>query len=293
MIGEREIWWHVGDVRSLFAHFFLLSAPSLFLISCASDQGGVLGKSEATFRADFSKGAIQVYQTGLSPEEDKRPLVLVHGSPGQAKDWSRYFDDSKLRQRFHLIAYDRPGYGESTSGFVDFEGQVEALAVLLSQQSRPVTLVGHSLGGAIVLAAAARFPDKVHEVVALAPAADYKPGFVFKMNRFLRCSGLGWLMIYPWRDSHLEILALYPALRNLQPELNGIKTPVTIVQGGRDKLVPATSIPYLKENLTAISPEIILLENEGHFIPWKRYGVVKRVLMGEANPSKGKLKVGK
>lgn len=270
-------------MRSLVANFLIWTAVSSLLISCAGDHPDFPGKTGVGFKAGFGEEEIQAFQTEAR-REGKRPLIFVHGSPGKAAHWSRYFDDPELSEKYRLVAYDRPGYGNSKSGFVDFDRQVDALAVLLKEQSRPATLVGHSLSGAIVLAAAARYPDKVHEVVALAPSVDTKPGFVLKMNRLLRNSGLGWLLVRPWRVSHLEVLAVYPALRRLQPELGQITAPVTVVQGGRDKLVPATSVAYLKKYLTATSPRIHLLENEGHFLPWERDGLVKRILLGKANP---------
>lgn len=288
-LGNRP---YLGGVSSLPVSFLVWIVLTLLLVSCASEQAGFPGKTGVASKTDFRQGAIQVFQT--KPRgENLRPLVFVHGSPGKAEHWKRYFDDDELAKQFRMIAYDRPGYGKSTGGFVDFGGQMEALEKLLGQQKAPVTLVGHSLGGPIVLAAAARYPEKVHKVVVLAPSVDPTPGLVFKMNRFLGCIGLGRLMLPPWRVSHLEVLALNPSLQSLPPELGRITSPVTIVQGGRDQLVPSTNVGYLKKYLTATNPKVIFLENEGHFIPWTKFELVKRVLSGEASPGGKVVKIEK
>lgn len=78
------------------------------------------------------------------------PLVFLHGIGGAARAWRNqieYFSD-----RYHGIAWDMPGYGESASlptvsvgtladAFQDFLQQIGA--------ARPI-LVGHSIGGMIV-----------------------------------------------------------------------------------------------------------------------------------------------
>src|SRR5213592_3654497 len=40
-----------------------------------------------------------------------RPLVLIHGNPGSAQDWTRVF--GPLATNHKVIAFDRPGHGHS------------------------------------------------------------------------------------------------------------------------------------------------------------------------------------
>ena len=68
-----------------------------------------------------------------------------------------------------VVRYDRRGYGRATphAGPFTIAAHVDDLLHLLDE--RPAVLVGHSLGGDIVLAAAARRPDLALGVSAFEP----------------------------------------------------------------------------------------------------------------------------
>jgi len=96
-------------------------------------------------------------------------VVLLHGLPGTAEDFDAV--TARLRRR-HTIAFDRPGFGFSSGGYHDLDRQLETLASLLHALGarRPV-LVGHSYGGTLALAYAARHPDDVRGLVLVDAAA--------------------------------------------------------------------------------------------------------------------------
>ena len=232
----------------------------------------------------FEDGSLQVYQN-QSAQEKKRPIIFVHGSPGKAQHWSRYLSDPDLSERFQLIAYDRPGYAKSTRKLHDLDAQIAALVTLIEEQDQPAILVGHSLGGAVVLGTAARHPDKVHRVLALAASSDPRPSPVYRLNQFLHVTRLGWLLPNNLRTSHREVLSLFPSLRELQADLTKINAPVTVVQGLCDRLVPPSNLPFLEEELRETELEIIALEKEGHFLPWKQFSLIKSLLLDEPEHS--------
>ena len=72
---------------------------------------------------------------------------------------SRRLDDAHL-----VLRYDRRGYGRSTphGGPYDMGSQVDDLAALLD--GRAAVVFGHSYGGNVALALAARRPDLVRGV---------------------------------------------------------------------------------------------------------------------------------
>jgi pimeloyl-ACP methyl ester carboxylesterase len=96
-------------------------------------------------------------------------VVLIHGLPGTAQDFDAV--TARLPGR-RTIAYDRPGFGFSDADFQDLDEQVETLAGLLRGSSvrRPI-LVGHSYGGTLALAYAARHPGDVRGLVLVDAAA--------------------------------------------------------------------------------------------------------------------------
>ena len=90
-------------------------------------------------------------------------VVFVHGSMDRSTSFAK--TDRRLAEA-HVVRYDRRGYGRSleTGPAASLTEQVDDVLAVIAE--RPVTVVGHSLGGVIGLAAAARRPDLVRSVVA-------------------------------------------------------------------------------------------------------------------------------
>lgn len=100
----------------------------------------------------------------------RQVALLIHG-------WSSsWFATSPLlaplAQRFHCIAVDLPGYGQSPpfAERTTIPKYVDLLADLIEQISDgPVVLVGHSMGGMISLSLAWQYPVLVERMVLLSP----------------------------------------------------------------------------------------------------------------------------
>jgi pimeloyl-ACP methyl ester carboxylesterase len=107
------------------------------------------------------------------------PLVLVHGLGGAASNWGEL--TPLLEPRRRLLVPDLPGHGGSSalpgvSGLEPFADRVAAVAE--HEGMLPAPVVGHSLGGMVVLRLALRRPDVV-EAVVLAGAAGLSVGGVW------------------------------------------------------------------------------------------------------------------
>ncbi|GAA4616763.1 acetoin dehydrogenase dihydrolipoyllysine-residue acetyltransferase subunit [Saccharopolyspora hordei] len=118
-------------------------------------------------------------------------VVLVHGFGGDKDSW--LFVQEPLAAGRTVHALDLPGHGASTKDVGDGGLEVLADAVTGFLDALGVErahLVGHSLGGAVVSAAAARQPDRVRSLTLVAPAgcgaeinAEYLRGFVAASTR--------------------------------------------------------------------------------------------------------------
>lgn len=111
---------------------------------------------------------LHVYEEG---RPGKQLALLIHG-------WSSsWFAMSPLipvfKRRFHCIAVDLPGYGQSPPGpeTISMKGYADMLAELARQLTpdTPVVLVGHSMGGMISLTFALHYPNLVERLVLLCP----------------------------------------------------------------------------------------------------------------------------
>lgn len=103
----------------------------------------------------LSTGPAGVVEAGEGP-----PVVCVHGLPGSARDFRWLF--APLADRARVIALDLPGFGRTpvtTAPDASPEGRADFLLEVIDALAldRPV-LVGHSMGGLVAVAAAARRP---------------------------------------------------------------------------------------------------------------------------------------
>ena len=107
------------------------------------------------------------------------PLILVHGLGGAASNWTELAP--ALAERHRLLVPNLPGHGGSTalpgvSGLEPFADRVGIVAE--RERMLPAPVVGHSLGGVIVLRLALRRPADVQAIV-LAGSAGLSIGSVW------------------------------------------------------------------------------------------------------------------
>ncbi len=100
-------------------------------------------------------------------------LILVHGWNGSGALWKRNI--GRLSSRFRVIVPDLPGFGDSQLP-QDFSCTLEGYSNFIEDLRKAlhlskVNLVGHSMGGSIVLHYAAHHPLQVSKLVLIdAPA---------------------------------------------------------------------------------------------------------------------------
>ncbi|MEP1448054.1 MAG: alpha/beta hydrolase [Paraglaciecola sp.] len=109
-------------------------------------------------------GVVHVVETG---KKYKKTIILVHGlGYSGLRDWLGVIP--QLESEYHVIALDLPGFGESdpTSLQLAPRRYAQLLKWLIPQFStQQVTLIGHSMGGAISLRFASEFPEMVERLV--------------------------------------------------------------------------------------------------------------------------------
>jgi pimeloyl-ACP methyl ester carboxylesterase len=96
-----------------------------------------------------------------------RPLVLIHGITLQAAVWSPQFH--QLAGRYQVLAMDVRGHGGSRAGSDGFGRKVAArdLATVMDHfDLHDAVIVGHSMGGTIVMEFARDSPEQVAKRVA-------------------------------------------------------------------------------------------------------------------------------
>jgi 4,5:9,10-diseco-3-hydroxy-5,9,17-trioxoandrosta-1(10),2-diene-4-oate hydrolase len=102
------------------------------------------------------------------------PVVLLHGGGPGASAWSNFGATLPvLGERFHTLAVDQPGYGQSAAGEITshyFTHAADALAALLDELGiARVHLIGNSLGGGTAVRFALRHPKRAGKLVLMGP----------------------------------------------------------------------------------------------------------------------------
>ncbi|MTI24485.1 alpha/beta fold hydrolase [Fulvivirga kasyanovii] len=103
------------------------------------------------------------------PGNEKSTFMLIHGS--WHGDWSWYLLEEQLKKAGHtVITVNLPGHGllYNNASQVTLQDYESAVVNALDLSQEEVILVGHSLGGLIISAAAEKRPDKVRSLVYLA-----------------------------------------------------------------------------------------------------------------------------
>lgn len=98
-------------------------------------------------------------------------VVLVHGSLDRAESFRRVM---RRLPELAIVAYDRRGYqGSRGAGVVDLHGHIADLVTILeeigSRGAAPLGVVGHSLGGDVVIGAALAEPRSCDAIGAFEP----------------------------------------------------------------------------------------------------------------------------
>lgn len=102
-------------------------------------------------------------------------VVLVHGSMDRARGFRRV---AELLPDREVIGYDRRGWGSSRSlgtPAPDLPSHVDDLCAVLAGLPSPPVVAGHSYGGLVALAAAARHPALVRGLVVYEPPVRWLP----------------------------------------------------------------------------------------------------------------------
>jgi pyruvate dehydrogenase E2 component (dihydrolipoamide acetyltransferase) len=203
---------------------------------------------------------------------DGEVILLVHGFGGDRNSW--LFLQEPLAAKYRVYALDLPGHGTSAKDVGD--GALGVLAdavtgVLDALGAARAHLVGHSMGGAVALAVAARDPGRIASLTLIAPAgfgteinAGYLRGFADAQTR----RELKPVVSQLFADDHLvtrqlvDDLLAYKRLDGVDEALHvllgtlldgnaqrpgsaaalaatGGAVPVAVVWGSADRIIPA------------------------------------------------------
>ena len=113
------------------------------------------------------------------------PLVLLHGAGGGAVTW--YKAIGPLSRHFRVIAFDRPGYGESEKPSAPYDKPFNTnwlLQAIKNLGLQRFSLVGNSEGGAVGIHFTLNHPEYLDKLILVGSAGlgdDWDKAIILKM----------------------------------------------------------------------------------------------------------------
>lgn len=215
----------------------------------------------------------------MTGSSDRTGVLFIHGTPGDWSAFSHYLLEPDLQKNFFLVSVDRLGWGDSRMGETqvtgDFDQQAQAIIAVMNEfPHQKWILVGHSLGASLAPKVALRAPDKVAGLVLLAGSLSPELGKPRWYNKVAHTWVVSKLIGRRMRDSNREIMSLKTQLSELNAQVTAqtLEQEVVVIQGMKDRLVSPKNAQFAKQiwsnHFAAL--EIIELDNEGHFLPWRQ-----------------------
>jgi pimeloyl-ACP methyl ester carboxylesterase len=210
-------------------------------------------------------------------------IVFIHGSPGSWDAFEKYLLDKDLCKKFRLISIDRPGFGYSDFGSsLDLSEQSMIISPLfqLIQNQKPIYLVGHSLGGPMIVQLSADNPNTFKGLVIISGAIDVSLEPAEKWRPLFMNNPLKFLLPGAFKPSNEELWYLKKDLILMKPMFAKINCPVHILHGNKDQFVDYGNLAFgAKAFVNAPSIDTITFQGANHFIPWTKFEEIKKVLM--------------
>ena len=211
-------------------------------------------------------------------------LVFVHCWSCDSSYWQAQMDD--FAADYRVVAIDLAGHGQSGMGRKDYT--IPAFAddvehVIDNLGLKKVVLVGHSMGGSIIIETALRMPERVAGLVAV---DSFETGFQwppenkiaeilapFKTDFYKTTYQMVSSMISPTADpaiaKHIaNDMASAPPEVGISALANIFKWIQNDYQSKRNRLkAPVVHINAAQTSKPSAKEKIIVVQNVGHFIP--------------------------
>lgn len=225
--------------------------------------------------------------------ENERTVLLLHHGLGSIEAWSGQIG-ALVAADWHVIAYDRWGYGRSDArpqfeeSFLQHDAD-EALQLLQSLNLEKINIVGHSDGGTIALMLASECPQWVERmaVVAvhiyiepkigpglaeIAQSID-NPAFVKALSR--QHGQKAEAMARAWVDRWQR---MGPQELDIQHLLPNIECPTLVIQGAQDELATAQHAYDIADGVQ--NGRVWLIPGVGHMPPHEVPEIFNQMVLG-------------
>lgn len=211
-------------------------------------------------------------------DTSKQTILFVHGSPGSWDNFIGFLSDPLLLEKYKMISVDRPGFGKSDAGIPErsLVKQASDIASVLKKEKSSAILVGHSYGGPVITRMAIDYPELVEGLIIVAGSVDPELEKTKWFQIPVHYKILSWILPKQLYSTNEEIIALKKELEIMKPFWANITKPVSIIQGGKDTLVPKENATFAKERLINAPVNMVEIPEMNHFVPWNSPQLIRK-----------------
>ena len=272
--------------KTLLLKYILIIFIISFTTGCANYIAKDLIKPNKNIKSHKSKiNDIEMSYYTLG-DKNKYPLIFLHG----ALVFTDYYNDliEDLSKEYYIIAIDIRGHGRTTIGNNSFSfTQIsnDIIQLLDQLEINEFNLVGHSLGGIILLYLSKDYPNRINKGVSIASLYHYN-GIDFNNDKFKFFTQDGFrkekglysnfiLKVIDKSDHRIGEFDKYKKIKVILSEtdsviypnhttldLNKIETPILVFVAEKDKLIKPSHTIEMSEEL--INSEYIIIKNANH-----------------------------
>jgi len=222
------------------------------------------------------------YSAGVPQIDFNQAILFVHGAGGSHRHW--IYQVAGLGQKYLTLAVDLPGHGESEGNACNEIDDYSSFIYDFAERvlGAPFYLAGHSMGGAIALRFATRFPEMLKGLILIGTGARLRVAPAI-LNAF--AAGQTFTeFVHLAYCSNAEAELLNQAkqeMANTDPEiyyndflacdrfdimdrLQAIKAPALVVGAAEDRLTPPKYSTFLADNIS--NARLHIIARAGHMM---------------------------
>jgi pimeloyl-ACP methyl ester carboxylesterase len=214
----------------------------------------------------------------------KYMIIFVHGAGGSADLWK--YQVGHLSKKYETLALDLPGHGAlGGKGETTVDGYVEYVRKKMDELSiQSAILAGHSMGGAVVMSLALKYPDRCRALILVGTGAKLRVApMIFRtikisytiavkmMSKILFSSKplseiSSWVEEETRKTSAETLIGDFTACDkfDIMNSVGDIKVPTLVICGREDQMTPEKYSVYLKEHIGNSALHVI--EGAGHMV---------------------------